>query len=676
MKKILFFLFVCLLTVCALGEEGGWQAYLMPDGNLRVTNEPCEGKPVTSLTMGRGETKFIEVIGSRTFSFHTTGYYAARVDEDGMLITEDRGSAKIRVDTGTGASVEIKVEVVKKPTSIEFSMRSMSLLPGEAKTLTVTMPKNSGGSVSWFCTDESVALIDDDGTVTAVAPGKCVVTAETYNGCSAECEVNVVMPAPATVRLPEKMTGYACEDLTVKAELSGGYRETVSYLSSDDSIFTVEEDGTLHCLKEGGALLYARASGGGYTSCPVLVLPAAQSIVPETDHLLLYPGGTARIGAVTDGGSGAFSLSSSDEAIAVITEGCRVLAVEPGNCVLTLTAPGGQSAFCALTVLRCPEELQLTSTKEAPAMGDRFTVYLTQNQTALMPVEFVSSAPGIAGIDREGNVYCQSFGAVTLSASCGGMFFELPLEVLPPATELRFAQAELLLGVGDSAEVHPELLGGGGTPVLSVSDQNVARIDSGLLTAVRPGSCTLTASLSNGVRAQLNVKVLPAVQSLTFPEAGIVLGAGDSIRPEPVADEGCFSLLEWSSDSDCAAVGEDGTITAVSPGSAMVTARTVSGVSASVLITVTDEPGMPQLNAERVENRLFTHYLSLKPGEETDLCVRFEGYTSVTYKCVSMDETIAAVTPEGTVQALKTGTARITVNTYCGTAAEILVEVG
>ena len=674
MKK-LFALLVCLLTLFALSEEGSWQAFLMPDGSIRVTNKSCEGTPVTSLVMGQGETKFIEVEGSQTFAFHTSGYYAARVDADGMLITENVGSAKIRVETGTGASVEIKVEVMKKPTSISFSAESYNLEPGKTKTLTYTLSKNSGGSVSFFCSDESVATVDAHGTVTAIAPGKCLISAETYNGHSARCEINVVLPAPAKVLLPETVTGYACESLVLTAELKGGFRETVTYFSSDETLCRVLDDGTVECLQPGSALVYARASGGNYACCTVNILPPAEQVIPEKAEIVLYPGGKARVNASTVGGSGSYTLKSNNDTIAFVTSDGLIQALAPGRCTISLIAPGGAAAECTLTVVLCPEVLELTLSKEAPAVGDRMTASLSRLSTALLPVEFTAEG-GVFTVDEYGRVTCVSHGTGRIIARCGGLCFEAEAEVLPLARELHFPDTAFTLGLGDTVPAPLTYIDGGGTPEILISDPAILRYEDGLLFASGIGSCTLEARLPNGVSARAGVTVLPAASLITFDEESLILCAGDQYSVKAFFPEGSFSALTWSSPDSCVRVDPSGTVSALCPGKDVVRAATAAGVQAEIQVTVLPAPEEILLDAEKLEGqRLFTHYLSVKSGGSLDLNVRFAQNARVHFTCESMDPDIAEVSADGLLTGIKPGLARIRVIAYNGTAAEILAEV-
>ena len=46
-------------------------------------------------------------------------------------------------------------------------------------------------SVRWSSTDAGVAAVDENGFVTAVAPGECEIVVQTTNGCEDRCRLTV-----------------------------------------------------------------------------------------------------------------------------------------------------------------------------------------------------------------------------------------------------------------------------------------------------------------------------------------------------------------------------------------------------------------------------------------------------------------------------------------------------
>ena len=99
MKRILFLmtlLTALTLLICVSAAASSWQAYLMPDGSIRVTDAECDGEVVSALTLGLNETRFIEVDSEGYFSFSSSSMYV-RVDDDGMLLCEGTGRATLKI---------------------------------------------------------------------------------------------------------------------------------------------------------------------------------------------------------------------------------------------------------------------------------------------------------------------------------------------------------------------------------------------------------------------------------------------------------------------------------------------------------------------------------------------------------------------------------------------------
>ena len=72
---------------------------------------------------------------------------------------------------------------------------STTLVVGETKTLisTVSPEDATDKSVIWTSDDESVASVDSEGKITAVAQGTAIIVVATHDGGKiATCEVNVI----------------------------------------------------------------------------------------------------------------------------------------------------------------------------------------------------------------------------------------------------------------------------------------------------------------------------------------------------------------------------------------------------------------------------------------------------------------------------------------------------
>ena len=84
---------------------------------------------------------------------------------------------------------EVKIE------SITLSKNAAELKEGESVKLSaVVAPENATESYGWKSADESVATVDENGVVTAVAPGNTNILAVSESGKTAACSVTVAAP--------------------------------------------------------------------------------------------------------------------------------------------------------------------------------------------------------------------------------------------------------------------------------------------------------------------------------------------------------------------------------------------------------------------------------------------------------------------------------------------------
>lgn len=137
----------------------------------------------------------------------TSGYWWTCETYDGTpysLSLEPDGSvllSGLKLDGRYGASVRcqrMNDDPISAPGSVSISKKTVLIAPGETILLSASvLPSDSNvTTIDWLSSDGNVAGVDQEGLVSGVAPGKCTVTAMTYNGVSAECEV-IVAPLDA-----------------------------------------------------------------------------------------------------------------------------------------------------------------------------------------------------------------------------------------------------------------------------------------------------------------------------------------------------------------------------------------------------------------------------------------------------------------------------------------------
>ena len=108
----------------------------------------------------------------------------------------------VRVDglydaDGTPLPLEYTVDMIslypQDPVNVEISHLDAEISAGEVLALSAkVIPAYADDlSLSWRSTDESVAIVDENGLVTAISPGKCEIIASSINGREDYCALTV-----------------------------------------------------------------------------------------------------------------------------------------------------------------------------------------------------------------------------------------------------------------------------------------------------------------------------------------------------------------------------------------------------------------------------------------------------------------------------------------------------
>ena len=116
---------------------------------------------------------------------------------NGTVTAVGYGSCTITASYPEHRKTATCIVTVKDPTapSISLSSKALSLKTGDEQALTPTLANNAGSTVTWTTSDPDVAVCND-GVVTAVGKGVCVILAMTEKGYTSYCIVTVDGYAP------------------------------------------------------------------------------------------------------------------------------------------------------------------------------------------------------------------------------------------------------------------------------------------------------------------------------------------------------------------------------------------------------------------------------------------------------------------------------------------------
>ena len=244
-------------------------------------------------------------------------------------------------------------------------------------------------TIEWTSSDESVATVDETGTVTAVAAGEANVTASVKDtDIAASTHIKVVV-TPTGVAAPESIdlvtNGENTKDLDAKLVPADATDVKLAYESSDESVATVDETGKVTAVANGECTIttyvVADAKDAEASELSAVVVEAADSEEVD-DSVATMPE----------------DLAAMDSAFGVVPENLK--------------------AETKVTVTTNVEGITLDKTEGVLTVGNTVTVTatVTPDTAANASVTWTSSDEAIATVDSEGKITAVAPGTATITA--------------------------------------------------------------------------------------------------------------------------------------------------------------------------------------------------------------------------------------------------------------------
>ena len=352
----------------------GEQFYVLKDGKIEIEAEVYYETACT-LDWSSSDESVATVSGS-----------GLKIEVNGLEYGEVTITATIHEDTHYKDTCTV---IVYKPaTDILLDPESATLYyddPAKNKVTVQATPVPQDDPavkvlLEWSSDNESVATVDENGVVTGLSRGTATITVtDKLSGISKECKItvrNTPSPpgptppgptppgptppgpiAPTDVEIePEEVTLMVDETFTLTAILlPEGSVWPLEWSSSDPSIVSVTEDGTITAHAVGDATVTVRA-GLLWATCLVHVVPVPITVKVEADDMEVGGFQKARVIVEPPGSEiEPISWSSSDESVATVDSAGMIHAVGVGEVTITVTMSDGQTASVTIKVLPVPE---------------------------------------------------------------------------------------------------------------------------------------------------------------------------------------------------------------------------------------------------------------------------------------------------------------------------------
>lgn len=336
-------------------------------------NEPI---PVTAvslnakeLVLAAGEIASLTVVvtpqnaANKTVIWSSGDESVATVDQSGVVTAVAPGTTTIQASSAEGNKTDRCTVTVPPPAlqGISFSRTELIVIVGQMSTLipTFTPADTEDKTVVWSSDNESVATVDQTGKVTAITPGKATIQAAGANDKTASCVVTVPFFAVTNITLNKTAaTIVAGESETLIPTITPEHSlKTVVWSSSDESVATVDESGTVTAHAPGKAAIRATADGGRWAQCVVTTIVPAYRVTLSEEFLTMSAISPASLSVKTvtavllpENSTDRVVWSSSNESVATVDQSGKITALAEGSATITAATPGGVGDECYLTV--------------------------------------------------------------------------------------------------------------------------------------------------------------------------------------------------------------------------------------------------------------------------------------------------------------------------------------
>lgn len=619
---------------------------------------------------------------NQKFTWSSSDNSIVGVSSKGTLVPRKVGTATITAKTADGgltAKCNVSVEVAA--TKIAISKSSLSLETGKSATITasVSPSKTTNKNITWTSSNKSVATVSG-GKITALKAGKVTVTAASSNGLKKTCTVTVVQRANSIAINRTKHTLYTGESVKLTCAIypADTTNKSVKWTTSNSQVASVAADGTVKALKAGTATITVTSVDGGLkASCVVTVKQHVTSLSFPNSEITVANGTSVDLSdiltiAPSDATDKTVVWTSSNELVASVSSAGILSAKRVGNAIIAATSNDGElvaklsvNVTVPLTGFELSDEAVQLYAGETAKIGVIFTPSDAMNKN----VAWSSSEPRVATVSSSGEITAISGGTAVIKAvtADGGFERSCTVTVIQKPERIVLENDSLTLSVGEekdiSVTVLPETTNDKTVEFLS-SDPSVVRLDGNKLTAVAAGTAqvTVTCAADRSVKASFNVTVIRSASEIRITDkidelfAGETFTAKASVYPADATDK----QITWSSSNTAvASVSLGGVITASKAGTTTITATASSGISDSFVLTVKQRA--ETITAE--DTSMFVGdsqkaKFSFFPSDTTE--------TEVTFS--SSDSETVEVKPDGTMNALKAGSATVTVTAKNGGA--------
>ena len=661
-RKILAFLVILVVIATSISPVKPVQAASKPQFTIKTSNaNPKQGETFTAelwLEPNSGLTSFALLYTFDLNTFELVKYAKGETLKEmdlGLIMydEEDPGEIGVIADWDTEADMaggQMCILTLK----VKENATGSGQIAVEGPTGTAPDP-NGGEDVVIQTEDMAIKVEDMNGN--EIPGGQIPIQVEIES-------LTLNKTAPFT------MARGTSEKLTVTAKPANALEgKKVTGTSSDSKVVSVDGDGNIKAVGLGTARISATAAGKT-ASVDVTVNAPLTAIKLNKNTLALRKGAEQTLEVTYDPADTTddktVTWTSSDTSVATVDAKGKVSALKDGTTTITAKV-GDKTDTCVVTVKEEPlTGIELSEKEITLSKNDTKTlevIYKPEDTTDDTKVTWSSSDNQVATV-KDGVVTAKGAGSADITATVGTFTATCKVNVEVALESISLNATEKTLEVGEKFTLEvsyaPEDATNDKAVTWTSSNDKVATVKDGVVTAVAGGTAIITAKTAKGLTAECKIKVPVHMTGIELDEnTPSKLYKGGSFKlqvnllPANTTDE--VQLVFSSSDDKVATVDANGVVTGVKAGSVEIKVQTVDGRFVDTLeLDVVEIP---------LEEIAFKEVVStLEEGQTAKLEILYNPDDTTDDRTVtwsSSDESVAVVT-DGLVKACKAGKTIIT----------------
>lgn len=591
------------------------------------------------------------------------------------VVSTDDGDYEISTKSERTVVVKFKINETSIPTA-----------PFEDNWTVPIIMTNSDNPLTWTSSDDSVAVVSDDGSgngvVSLEGAGKATITARTADGQSES--FRMVVNAKFMESSSLLNVGYK-EYYTLTT--NANHPSNIIFESGNPAIVSVDEDGTAYGEAAGRTYLYVYSLDSNdewydLQPDPVRSIPVSVDFAITSSSKSVAVGDTIALNTNISGNNkNSVNWTSSDTTVATVSSDGQVTALNKGQATITASVINN-SVFGTNDIQKSSITINVIDSFALSEMEHILNVNETFDLTAIVTdssasVTWKSSDESVATISTSKTdkytvkINAKKTGTATITATqvIDGVAKTAVCEVSvkEPVVNVSISPSEVEIIKGTQYRLivtfTPSRPDNTNVTWVSSNESVVTVDDTGIITGVKGGQAVVSVVSEDGIKiASCTVSVREPVTSIkmdvntvttslatgTYQLTYTILPAGDGVNRD----------VTWTSSApDIATVGENGLVKFHKPGKATIIVKTVdTGYSGNLIDTCEFYINNPVTAVD-----LDYTSITLKLNEQFRLTTKITPDDATNKKILwsSSDTNIATVNDEGMVTAVGSGSATI-----------------